>query len=286
MPVKLLLCTDLDRTLLPNGPEPESAEARDRFSQLATEAGVVLVYVTGRDQALVMDAIEEYQLPQPDFVIADVGSTIYQIKQAEWHGWDNWEQEIAGDWQGRSHDEVHALFAELPSLTLQEQAKQKRYKLSYYVPLEADHQTLMSNMHTVLLDHHISANLIWSIDELADTGLLDVLPASASKRHAIEYLMQQLDFGLSNTIFAGDSGNDMAVLTSPIRSVLVANASDEVRHEARQMVLHMGQNETLYFASGGFLEMNGNYSAGILEGVVHFMPEVQQVLEQALEQAT
>ena len=98
--------------------------------------------------------------------------------------------------------------------------------------------------------------------------------------------MQQLDFGLSNTIFAGDSGNDMAVLTSPIRSVLVANASDEVRHEARRMVLHMGQNETLYFASGGFLEMNGNYSAGILEGVVHFMPEVQQVLEQALEQAT
>ena len=140
----------------------------------------------------------------------------------------------------------------------------------------------MSDMHAILVDQLICANLIWSIDELANTGLLDVLPASASKRHAIEYLMEQLDFSLANTVFAGDSGNDMAVLTSPIQSVLVANASDEVRNEARQQALNLGQNEALYFAAGNFLGMNGNYSAGILEGVAHYLPEVLPVMEETV----
>ena len=279
MPVKLLLCTDLDRTLLPNGPQPESPDARKLFAELVAQDGVTLVYVTGRDHVLVDAAINEYGLPQPDYVIADVGATIYEIEQGQWRYWDSWEHEIAGDWQGKAHDEIHALFAGLPMLRLQEESKQSKFKLSYYVPADADHRSLMSDMHAILFDHHISASLIWSIDELADTGLLDVLPASASKQHAIEYLMQQKGFDHSNTVFAGDSGNDMAVLSSPIQSVLVANASEDVRHEARQRVVNMGQNETLYFARGGFHDMNGNYSAGILEGVAHYVPGAIPVME-------
>lgn len=278
MTVHLLLCTDLDRTLLPNGPQPESPGARDMFSKLAAQPGVSLVYVTGRDQGLVEQAVIEYQLPQPDYVIADVGSTIYQIQQGEWRHWTRWEQEISPDWEGRSHDDIHSLFNGFAQLELQEQAKQNKYKLSYYVPLDADHEALMSGMHAILVTEHIRANLIWSIDELANTGLLDVLPASASKQHAIEYLMEQLGFSLSSTIFAGDSGNDLTVLASPIRSVLVANASDDVRHEARQLALNMGQMDALYIAEGGFLQMNGNYSAGILEGIVHYMPEVSELI--------
>ena len=281
MSSRLLLCTDLDRTLLPNGPQPESPGARKSFTELVTRPDVVLVFVTGRDQTLVEQAISEFQLPQPDYVIADVGSTIYQIRQREWYHWNNWEQEIGCDWEGKTHDDLHALFHGLPVLKLQEDSKQKNYKLSYYVSADVDHEVLMSEMHAILVDQHICANLIWSIDELANTGLLDVLPASASKRHAIEYLMEQLDFSLANTVFAGDSGNDMAVLTSPVQSVLVANASDEVRHEARQQALNLGQNEALYFAAGNFLGMNGNYSAGILEGVAHFMPETTEVIGSA-----
>ena len=278
MTIKLLLCTDLDRTLLPNGPQPESSGARDRFNQLVSQAGVTLVYVTGRDRRLVEAALAEYQLPQPDYVIADVGSTIYETRQGDWHYWQKWEQEISADWEAKSHDDMHALFSDLQLLTLQEVSKQNKYKLSYYVPLDVDHEALMSEMHSILISQHIRASLIWSVDELAATGLLDVLPASASKRHAIEFLMEDLGFDLVNTIFAGDSGNDLAVLTSPIRSVLVANASTEVRNQALQLALNMGQSNALYFAHGEFLGMNGNYSAGILEGVAHYMPESMEIL--------
>ncbi len=278
MSLRLLLCTDLDRTLLPNGPQPESTGARDRFNSLVARTGVTLVYVTGRDQMLVEQAVNEYQLAQPDYVIADVGSTIYAIQQDGWHHWARWEQEIAHDWEGRSHDDIHTMFKGIAQLRLQEATKQNKYKLSYYVPLDVDHEALMSEMHSILISQHIRANLIWSIDELANTGLLDVLPANASKQHAIEYLMEQLGFSLANTIFAGDSGNELTVLASPIRSVLVANASETVQQEARQLALHMGQIDALYIARGGFLKMNGNYSAGILEGIVHYMPETREII--------
>ena len=278
MSLRLLLCTDLDRTLLPNGPQPESAGARDRFNKLVARTDVTLVYVTGRDQVLVEQAVNEYQLAQPDYVIADVGSTIYEIQQGGWHHWTQWEQEISPDWEGRSHDDIHAMFKGFTQLRLQEATKQNKYKLSYYLPLAEDHEALISDMHSILINKHISANLIWSIDELANTGLLDILPASASKQHAIEYLMEQLGFSLANTIFAGDSGNDLTVLASPIRSVLVANASDAVRQEAKQLALNMGQIDALYIAGGGLLQMNGNYSAGILEGIVHYMPETREII--------
>jgi hypothetical protein len=277
--MRLLLCTDLDRTLLPNGPQAESPGARDKFRQFVMQPGVTLVYVTGRDRSLVEDAIDEYQLPEADYVIADVGSTIYEIQQHEWRHWDKWQQEISPDWAGKSHDEMHSLFSSSLLLKLQEDTKQNTYKLSYYVPLEADHEALMSDMHSTLVKNKIRASLIWSIDELADTGLLDVLPASANKRHAIEFLMKQLGFDLSNTVFAGDSGNDVAVLTSPIRSVLVANASSDVRDEAKQLALNLGEMDALYIAHGGFLGMNGNYSAGILEGVAHYMPETADLID-------
>ena len=282
MAVRLLLCTDLDRTLLPNGPQTESPTARDKFKQLTAQPGVSLVYVTGRDRGLVEDAINEYQLPQPDYVIADVGSTIYALQQGNWHYWDKWQEEISPDWDAKSHHDMSLLFAHLLLLTMQEDEKQNKYKLSYYVPLDADHEALMSEMHSILIKQKIRASLIWSIDEPAGTGLLDVLPASANKRHAIEFLMEQLGFDLSNTVFAGDSGNDLAVLASPIQSVLVANASIEVQHEAKQMALNMGQADALYLAEGDFLGMNGNYSAGILEGVAHFIPETLDAIGKSL----
>lgn len=273
---KLLICTDLDRTLLPNGEQLESTSARARFKQLAHHKQVTLAYVTGRHQLLVEQAISEYQLPQPDYVIADVGSSIYEIKQQQWMHQQSWGQKISRDWQDHSAEDLHQLFQPVKKLQLQEQSKQNTHKLSYYVALEDDHQQIISTLQQILQQQSIKANLIWSIDEQANIGLLDVLPASAGKRQAIEFLMQQFEFDYSNTIFAGDSGNDICVLSSPIHSVLVANASDEVRMAAIKQAQQNNQADALYLAEGDYLEMNGNYSAGILEGVAYYFPQAEQ----------
>ncbi len=79
MPSNILLCCDLDRTILPNGPQEESPQARPLLRALATRPEVTLVYVSGRHKALLLDAIREYDTPQPDYAIGDVGTTIYEI---------------------------------------------------------------------------------------------------------------------------------------------------------------------------------------------------------------
>ena len=272
---RLLLCTDLDRTLLPNGPEPESANARKNFSRLVRHPQVTLVYVTGRHQQLVKQAIDEYQLPQADYVIADVGSTIYEINDHDWQYQQQWEKLIDDDWQGKNANELHSLLMDLNGLQLQEDSKQNTHKLSYYLALNNNHQKIISAIEKVFQQQSIKANLIWSIDQLDNIGLLDVLPASAGKRQAIEFLMQQLKFDYSETVFAGDSGNDICVMSSQIQSVLVANAEKEVRDAAIKQAQASHQQNTLYLAQGNFMHMNGNYSAGILEGVAHYIPQAE-----------
>jgi sucrose-6-phosphatase len=274
----LLLCTDLDRTLIPNGVHPESPQARERFRRLVDQPHVTLVFVTGRHRELVQQGIRKYGLPMPDYVIADAGSSIYQVESGDWSGWQRWELELCRSWKHTTHVDLHSLFDGLEPLQLQELEKQNIFKLSYYLPLQFEQEALERELCARLESVGVEAALIWSRDEMNAVGLLDVMPVTATKQHAIEFLMQELGFGLENTIFAGDSGNDLSVLAGPINSILVANASDEVRQMALQSAATGTRPDALYLASGGFDGMNGNYSAGILEGVVHYMPQAAALL--------
>ncbi len=274
----ILICTDLDRTLLPNGSEAESHGARERFSKFASREEIALAYVTGRHQSLVAEAIDQYTLPFPDYVIGDVGTTIYLLPSPNrspenWVPWDNWAQEIAPDWENHTHDSLRRLFEDLPDLRLQENAKQNRFKLSYTVSLDADRPQLLEIVRERLSACGVKVNVIWSVDVSAAVGLLDILPARATKYHAIDFLMKHLGFSIENTVFAGDSGNDLEVLTSPVHAVLVANSTAEVQKQVRQLVKKNDTLKALYVAKGGFMGMNGNYSAGILEGIAHYLPE-------------
>lgn len=269
----LLICTDLDRTLIPNGPQSESQGARARFAHFAEHPEVTLAYVSGRHRELVEQAICHYRLPQPDFVIGDVGTTIYRVgEDGLWRPQPDWETRIRGDWGGHTHADLKRHLGGIASLRLQELAKQNDYKLSYYVPLHCDRHALAAQIRERLALLGAHCNLIWSNDEPQGIGLLDVLPAGASKFHAIEALQESHGFDHDHSVFCGDSGNDLEVLTSPIPSVLVANAEPQVRQQALALSETRGNAARLYLACGGFHGMNGNYSAGMLEGIAHFHP--------------
>jgi len=273
MTERLLICTDLDRTLIPNGPQSESANARGHFTKMVARPEVTLAYVSGRHRALIERAIINYRLPVPDFVIGDVGTTIYRVGPEQlWQRQTAWEDEIAKDWGGKSHADLKALSIDIPALRPQERTKQNDYKLSYYVPLHIDRNMLSAMIDARLKASGVTARLIWSADEPAGVGLLDILPARASKYHALEALMQLHGFGYKETVFCGDSGNDIEVLISPIPSVLVANSQPQVRELAIKLADAGGHAGQLYIAQGDFHGMNGNYSAGILEGTAHYHP--------------
>jgi hydroxymethylpyrimidine pyrophosphatase-like HAD family hydrolase len=120
----------------------------------------------------------------------------------------------------------------------------------------------------------VLARLVWSVDEPAAIGLLDVLPETASKYHAVVMLQRLLHFTDDDTVFSGDSGNDLEVLASSVPAILVANSESAVQVEALREADAAHHNAQLYIARGGFNGMNGNYSAGILEGVAHYHPRL------------
>lgn len=277
---KLLLCTDMDRTVIPNGEQPEHPAARSCFRRFCQLPEIQLVYVTGRHRELVQQAIQSYELPSPDFVISDVGTRIYQVTAGKWQESALWKETISADWHGCSHEQLRQALSPQTELMLQEASKQSDYKLSYYLPLDADKDRLLAWVEACLERMGVEASLIWSIDEPENIGLLDVLPRNATKLHGIEFLQQQLGYRPDRVIFAGDSGNDLPVLASRIRSVLVANADSELKRQAQQLARENARSDALYLAEDSNFPLGGNYAAGVLQGVWHFVPDLRQQLLQ------
>jgi sucrose-6F-phosphate phosphohydrolase len=278
--MRLLLCTDLDRTLLPNGPQAESPAARRHFAALVAQTGLELVYVTGRSLDLTEAAIEEYALPYPNILLADVGTRISKRHQGQWELDQHWDSLLAEDFDAQG---MAALFSTVAELQPQEEARQSPLKRSYYVDRSAVQQSLLARLSALLKAEQIEASLIWSHDERADQNLLDILPRRADKYLALEFLRQQQGYEYEEMLFAGDSGNDLSVLTSPIPAVLVGNAQEAVVLAAKEGAAAAGQAHRLYHAQGGFLGMNGCYSAGILEGLAWYYPALVPVIRSFLE---
>jgi len=280
---KILICSDLDRTIIPNGYQEESVHARPVFRKFAKHPNIYLAYVSGRDKKLILDAIEEFYLPMPDYTIGDVGTTLYRVINGNWQLSDDWGYEIGKDWKGLSWERLAEYIEDMEEIQLQEPEKQSQYKLSFYTDSNVDHQRLIKNIRLVLAEKGVRANIIWSVDEISTNGLLDIIPARANKLHAIQFLLQQEQFPENRTVFAGDSGNDLDVLTSGLQAILVKNAMDEVRQEAVETLSAKHMMHRLYLPKGNFGGMNGNYAAGVMEGLVHFIPETSQLIALALE---
>ena len=61
---RILVCTDLDRTLIANRSESESAGARTRFGALVARPEFTLAYVSGRHRRLVSLAMKPVSILQ------------------------------------------------------------------------------------------------------------------------------------------------------------------------------------------------------------------------------
>lgn len=275
---RYLLCSDLDRTLIPNGPQAESPQARATLRALVDRHAICVVYVTGRDRGLVEEAVAAYDLPWPDAVIGDVGTRIWSTFDRRWTPWSRWDDLIRREWTETIRTRAQAHADAVHALRRQPENRQTAYKLSYFCPAAGLNETA-DHLRERFASEQLPARVIASVDEVDDRGLIDVLPARASKRSAIEMVMAAWGFAHWATICAGDSGNDLPFLTSALQAVLVANASDAVREQALSMAHAQGQVDNLYLARGGLRGMNGNYAAGVIEGFAHYVPEAREWLE-------
>lgn len=254
-----ILATDLDGTLIPLDGDPQNlADLKTLAGELERE-GTTLIFSTGRHFTSVAEAIGRFQLPQPDWLICDVGTSIYRRRRVGTF-------EIVESYQ--EHQDriikampIHVLRDQLEpikGLRRQEQEKQGRFKLSFYVD-SARLDELVGRVQEILEETDAPYSLIHSVDPFNGDGLIDLLPSTVSKAHALQWWVRHTGSNRDALVCAGDSGNDLAALTAGYRAILVANADRSVAKKAHEVHRESGWKNRLYLA-------RERATSGVLEG--------------------
>jgi sucrose-6F-phosphate phosphohydrolase len=262
-----ILATDLDRTLLPNGSWEADAEAIDLFNTLTENRDVLVVYVTGRNLALTEKAIQEYGVRHPDVLCGDVGTSIRKYQDGEWkfdEGWIAHVRQASPRWDASA---IREAVSDIDGMREQEKEHLNPFKQSYYVEHARNEAVLKQ------VDERVKGKfdevIVYSFDSQDGKGLLDFLPASATKLTALEYVAEEYGAEKHDVVFCGDSGNDIFPLTAGFCGVLVRNADDQL---VANVTRAMAEDPELkvYFARGGFRGLSGYYTSGVLEGACHY----------------
>jgi sucrose-6F-phosphate phosphohydrolase len=239
METESLLVSDLDFTLL--GDDRALEQFADWYE--ARRSALRLVYASGRFYESIVDSIQSTALPEPDAVIADVGTDM------RWYGSGapvpGWRERMTRCWDFRR---VRAALTQFPTLQLQQEAFQSQYKVSYFAPAATDR--LLSAVRHALQEADLLTDLIYSSDRD-----LDVVPSGANKGTAAAFLARHWGLSEERVLVSGDSGNDLAMFLQNFRGIIVANARPELKAMA-------GRNVFLsQFA----------YANGVLDGVRHWL---------------
>ncbi|MCA9007172.1 MAG: HAD-IIB family hydrolase [Planctomycetaceae bacterium] len=257
--VEQVLATDLDGTLIPLNQDPQNQSDLHVLTEQFQARGNSLIFVTGRHFESVSQAINDFQLPVPEWIICDVGTSIFQRQESGEFtlvtAYQDYQDQII---TAMSIDTLREQLATIDGLRLQEAVKQGRFKLSFYA--DADQlETLVDRVQDLLTETDAPYSIIHSVDPFNGDGLIDLLPATVSKALALEWWTRNHNYNPANIVFSGDSGNDLAALTAGYRTILVGNADRQLAQRVFNLHQSSGWKNRLYLAKG-------TATSGVLEG--------------------
>ena len=235
---KKMIVSDIDGTLiLPEKDNPGLDQLREALTNRPDD--LLFGLASGRNIELIREAIEKYDLPDPDFIISSVGTEIRytQDDRSMDKGWDRF---IQYRW---NRERVQNLLLNVDELELQESDVQSHVKLSYYTDCSEE---VEKKIKSVLGKEYYSLNLTFS-----HCQFLDILPPRASKGRAVRYLAQKLNIPLANVFTCGDSGNDFDMLSGPMTGVIVGNYCKELEVLRDEKNNHFPEQQ----AAAGVLEV-------------------------------
>jgi HAD superfamily hydrolase (TIGR01484 family) len=257
-----VLATDLDGTLIPLPDNNENKSDLRRIAALLAAGPHKLIFATGRHFESVLEAIEHYHLPEPEWIISDVGSAIYQRREGAFHLYERYETHLRQLTEGTNRNAVEVLLSPIEAITPQDAVHQQRFKISYECTPEQVDPTV-AEINKIISSARQPYAAMGSVDPLLGIGLIDVLPLSVNKAYALLWLSTHADFSPNEVIYSGDSGNDLAALTSGFRAIIVANASPG-------LALQVAEAHRRKSIVDRFIHTQGKASSGVLEGCRHF----------------
>lgn len=251
----------MDGTVIPLDDRPERKQEIVAFSDaLHEQSGLVLAYATGRDLQRVLQGIAEWKLPEPDWLICDVGTSLYHRDDGEWQLSDAYRSEMAARFGGHTAHDVARVLEGYPE---QDASRQTEFKHSYVFPVEDEPEKQLPEIEQMLKKAGIRTELVYSVDVYSGEAFLDVLPAGVAKDYAVHFLLRKLQLKTEQVVYAGDSGNDEHAFKSGLQGIVVNNADPTLIDELKKWADTDEKRDHLFFASEPFI-------AGVQEGCRHF----------------
>ncbi|MCQ4325912.1 glucosylglycerol-phosphate synthase [Stutzerimonas stutzeri] len=216
----MLLATDLDGTFLGGDPQ----DRLSLYQTITAHPDIQLAYVTGRSLEAVLPLLADPTLPQPDYIIADVGASLY-------HGEtllpiQPLQQHIETRWPGETV--IAKALASYPELVRQDVPQARR--CSYFcTPEQAADPALKA------VAEQLGCDLLYSADLY-----LDFLPRGVNKGSSLLRLIETLGLDPEQVLVAGDTLNDLSMLGCGLKGVCVGQSEPGLLEQTRNCtrVLH------------------------------------------------
>ncbi len=232
----MLLATDLDGTFLDGDPQ----DRLSLYQAITAHPDIQLAYVTGRSLEAVMPLLADPTLPQPDYIIADVGASLYHGETLQ--PIQPIQHEIDQLWPGEI--QVATALAGLPGLERQDVSQSRR--CSYYCSAEQ-----ASSAEVQAAVKKLGCDLLYS-----DNRYLDILPQGVNKGSSLMRLIGSLGLDPEDVLVAGCSMNDLSMLTLGLKAVCVGQSEQALRERVT------GHGRVFLTDSPG--------CGGIIEAFAHF----------------
>ncbi|MEU9124015.1 trehalose-6-phosphate synthase [Streptomyces sp. NPDC048506] len=205
-----VLVTDLDGTLLGG----DTTDRRRLRAALDRHPEVTLVFATGRSLASVEQILRSDPLvPTPRWIIADVGASV--IDGADRSRVEAVQRRLRRGWPGRRR--VRERLSGFPGLVYQEGVVQEA-RCSFFLRPEQLSEELLDAVRELGCGWTYSAGRYF-----------DVLPAPASKGHALALLAREQRWPMGSVLVAGDSLNDLSLFQLGALGVIMSGAEPALR---------------------------------------------------------
>ena len=231
----MLLATDLDGTFLAGDPE----DRLSLYQTIAAHPEIKLAYVTGRSLEAVLPLLADPTLPQPDFIIADVGATLVHGDSLQ--PIQPLQSVVDARWPGETQ-----VASAIEPFGLERQDVPQARRCSYFCTPE---QAANPQLRKVADD--LGCDLLYSAELY-----LDFLPKGVNKGSSLQALADWLELDHDQVLAAGDTLNDLSMLSASFHGVCVGQS------EAALLDATRSHSRTLHASRPG--------CGGILEAFAHF----------------
>ncbi|GAB3393906.1 glucosylglycerol-phosphate synthase [Azotobacter armeniacus] len=204
----MLLATDLDGAFLAGNPQ----DRLSLYQTITAHPDIQLAYVTGRSLEAVLPLLADPTLPQPDYIIADVGASLYHGETLQ--PIQPLQHEIDARWPGES--QIAGALTDLPDLQRQDVPQARR--CSYFcTPERAADPALQA------IAESLDCDLLYSAERY-----LDFLPRGVNKGSSLLRLVEHLGLDPEQVLVAGDTMNDLSMLSCGLKGVCVGQSEESL----------------------------------------------------------